>query len=194
MKNEYILLFLFFICIYSCKTSLPVTGDNPYCNAIVKRGYSRITLMPFESVVKEDTLSVNEIRYECSYSGLYVHKAMFDKYGKWNKSFRNRKGILTTLIWENIPLLENSTEEFTVVAMGLESRDYVYSGVSVFDKDGNDVLTENTFMQEKIKNYFGELIRENVYSDTQFYELYWTSFNSQVWKDGSWSRTKFEYP
>lgn len=121
-------------------------------------------------------------------------QSSFNKYGKWNKSFHSNKNTPAILIWEDLVLFENSAEKFIIAATGFESAEYVYSGLFVFDKKGNDMLAGNSFLQEKIKDRIGELIRKNDYTKTEFYEEYWTTFDPKVWEYGSCKWTKFIFP
>jgi hypothetical protein len=75
----------------------------------------------FKSVVNNDTIKLNEVKYECVYTAMYTKKVMYDKFGKWHKEIYTNKERHPMLIWENIKLFANDSTKFTIVTNGLES-------------------------------------------------------------------------
>lgn len=83
MKETLSILLLFLI--FSCSTSQKVVKEEK-CPKIYKNKYTEILNEKYETIYNKDTISFNEIRFECIHSAFYTHKIMFDKFGKWDKS------------------------------------------------------------------------------------------------------------
>lgn len=157
--------------------------DTKLCPDIYKNGFKEIQFDKFDSVVGRDTLSVTEVKYVCTYSVLYTHKVMFDKFGQWHKSVSSENAATPLLIWENIRLFDDSPKNYTVITSGEESWKYIYAGITVLDDSGKDILSEDSPERQKLIDYFKNLIRKNKERNDGFYEIYWTSFNPERWNE-----------
>ncbi len=180
MKNIFLIIFVF-LCQFGFSQKKSEKAEIR-CPKIYKHKIKNIVIEPFLSVVQNDTIQIFEAKYECVYSALYTHKAMFDKFGKWKKSVPNKNQNNPNLIWEKVSLFDDG-KKYTVVTTGVEEWKYIYAGVSVFDENGKDLLAESSSEKQKIIDYFSELIIKNDDKKDAFYELYWTTFNPKRWKE-----------
>jgi len=169
---KYFLTILFLFSALNCFSQ--EQNDKDRCPSVYRNNFKRILVDAFESVVGKDTLILTEVKYECTYSALYTHKLMFDKFGKWHKSVSHEGKTTPSLIWENVQLFPESSKKYTVISSGEESWKYIYSGVMVLDESGKDVLAEDSPERQKLIDYFKKLIRKNKDKNASFYEVYST--------------------
>ena len=176
---------LLFLLVFGCQFGFSQKKSEKAeirCPKIYKHKIKNTVVEPFQSIVQKDTIQIFEAKFECVYSSLYSHKAMFDKFGKWNKTVPTHHQNNPNLIWENISLFEDG-KKYTVVTSGIEEWKYIYAGISVFDENGNDMLAENSAEKQKIIDYFSKLIIENDDKKDAFYEVFWTTFNPKRWQE-----------
>lgn len=179
MRNSIYLIFITFI-LASCSSVNNVTEKR--CKSILKNDYKNILEDKFVSVVNNDTILLNEVKYECVYTAMYTQKGMFDRFGKWDKEIYPSGKRHPILLWNNIKLFPNDTTEFIVAANGLESVETIYASVLVFDKNNNDLLSENSKFKSELIEYFSELIKSNNLKKRDFYEIYWKTVDPKHWE------------
>jgi len=110
----------------------------------LKNDYKTILEEKFESVVDNDTIFLNEVKYECVYTAMYTKKGMYDRFGKWNQEIYPKGRNHPILLCNNVRLFPNDTTEFIVATNGLESLETIYTSVLVFDKENKDLLVSNS--------------------------------------------------
>lgn len=148
------------------------------CKKIIKNGFKTVLYGEFKSVVNNDTIKLNEVKYECVHTAMYTKKVMYDKFGKWHKEIYPNSERHPILIWENIKLFANDSTKFTIATNGLESIETIYASILVFDENNNDLLAKSSPYRDKLVEYFGNLIiNENVKKE-DFYDIYWKTVNS----------------
>lgn len=178
MKN---ILCLFVITTFaSCASTNNISEKR--CETILKNDYKNILVEKFESNVDNETLFFNEVKYECVHSAMYTAKVMYDKFGKWNNAIFPKGERHPLLVWKNVKLFPNDSTEFIVATNGLESIETIYASVLVFDKQNNDLLTENSVYKAKLIEYFSGMIRANNSKKEEFYEIYWKTVDPKAWK------------
>jgi len=109
---------------------------------------------------------------------------MYNLFGEWHKGVNpDNNKHRTYLIWENIDLLSNN-DRYTVVTFGVEKLDDIFSSVMVFDKEGKDILSENSEIKSKVIDFFSKEIRKkkNKKMKTIFYQKYIKQFKPEYWK------------
>lgn len=139
-------------------------------------------------LLAKEKIKVSEISFNATYSSFYTRKVMFDNFGDWNKGLFLKKSRFPLLIWEDIKLLKNSDELFTVIAGGFEDTNglqlkskvtknnhSIYSSIIVLDSNGNDYLAGNRPHKKDIINFFANGIK-NLDNSLLFYTKfhYWT--------------------
>lgn len=164
-------LVLITILVLICCTSTKVTPERR-CVTIRKNDFRSIREDIFKSVVKNETIFLNEIKFECVYSAMYLQKGMYDNFGKWNWEIYPDGEIHPILVWNNVKLFANDTTEFIVAANGLESFETIYASVLVFDKNNKDLLAANSVYKSKLIKYFSTMIKSNDDKKEDFYEIY----------------------
>lgn len=162
--------------------SLTSYSQEKRCKKIIKNGFKRVLYEEFKSVVNNDTIKLNEVKYECVYTAMYTKKVMYDKFGKWHKEIYTNKERHPMLIWENIKLFANDSTKFTIVTNGLESIETIYASILVFDQNNNDLLAESSPYRDKLVDYFGKLIINNNKKE-DFYDIYWKQVDPKHWKE-----------
>ena len=177
MKLNYLLLLTFIT--LGCDVTSQNTVKEEKCPKIYKYNFTEIRNENYKTTTNNDTISLNEIRFECVYSSFNTHKVMYDKFGKWNKaiSVNNKKHPI--LVWENVDLFSNG-KKYNVYTSGIEEWKHIYASVMVFDEKENDLLSNDSSEKEKLTNYFANLIKHIKYGNVDFYETYWKTVNQNV--------------
>jgi len=178
MKGIY--LTIIFSIFLSCSSSQKAIKETK-CPKIYKNKFTEILNEKYVTVNGKDTTKINEIRYECVYSAFYTHKAMYDKYGKWDKEIFPSNRNRPILMWNNIDLLSNG-KKYTVLTNGLEEWKHIYASVMILDEEERDVLTEQTEEKIALTNFFGELIKNHNPKKKDFYEVYWKMVDPKRWE------------
>ena len=92
-------------------------------------------------LVEKDTIYINELRFYKIKSARDGMKLMYLNFGKWNKK---TKGIhqknMNSFIWENVKLLDENNNLFTVVADGTETETDFFASIKIFDDTQKDCL------------------------------------------------------
>ena len=166
--------------LFSCSSTNKVTEKR--CKSILKNDYKNILKDKFESVVNNDTIFLNEVKYECVYTAMYTKKGMYDRFGKWDKEIYPKGKHHPILLWNNVKLFPNDTTEFIVAANGLENVETIYASVLVFDKNNNDLLSDESEFKTKLIDYFSEMIKTNNEKKSDFYEIYWKTVDPKRWE------------
>jgi len=147
--------------------------NTPY---IYKNGFLNYNILQIPIIQKNDTITLNELRFNAVFSAYYTQKVMYDKFGKWTKEIRPNNELQPILVWENIKLFENQNKLFSVYANGDENLNEIYASVLVYDDEANDCLEESNILKEKIINYFSKGI-QNLNDNDEFYGVYSKSLN-----------------
>ncbi len=179
MKHSLIIIITALILI-SCASTNKVTEKR--CKSILKNDYQNILEDKFESVVNNDTIYLNEVKYECVYTAFYTKKGMYDRFGRWNQEIYPNGKTHPILLWKDVKLFPNDTTEFIVAAYGKESNKTTYASVLVFDKQNKDLLTEKSEYKTKLIDYFSDMIKTNDSEKKDFYEAYWTTVDPLHWE------------
>jgi hypothetical protein len=180
------LLIISLLLIFSCSTSQKVIKEEK-CPEIYKNKYTEILNEKYETIYNKDTISFNEIRFECVYSALYTHKIMFDKFGKWDKTIYPSNKKHPILVWEKVDLYSNG-KKYNVYTNGTEEHKHIYASVMVFDENDTDLLVNESLEKESLTSYFAELIIKHKTEKKDFYNVYWTMVDPERAKP---KRTKF---
>jgi hypothetical protein len=178
-------IFIFtFILINSCSTSRKNSvyfhdGTPRECwRSDHKKGYKRIVDDKFLSINENDTLLINEIRFECTNTAFKLSEAMYNAYGKWESMvFLDYQSPL--LVWNNLSLFDRDTTRYTVITNGVEDYGIIYGSGMVFS-NGEDILDDPN-LNQKIKIHFTKLM-ENVAANRndEFYKVYWKQRNPDL--------------
>ena len=152
------------------------------CKSILKNDYKTILEEKFVSIVDNDTIRLNEVKYECVHSTFYTSKGMYDRFGKWNHEIYPNGKHHPILFWNNVKLFPNDTTEFMVATNGLESMKTIYTSVLVFDKKNKDLLSDESEYRTKLIAYFSKMIKSNTSEKGDFYEVYWTTVDPKRWE------------
>jgi hypothetical protein len=175
MKLYYLLLLA--VIALSCATPSKVVSEDK-CPKIYKNSFTEIRNEKLKTLLNKDTVTFNEIRFECVFSAFYTHKIMYDKFGKWDKALfiNNKKHPI--LVWENVDLFSDG-KKYNVITDGLEEWKHIYASVMVFDYKENDLLSKDSIEKEKLINYFSNQIKKLNDRNQDFYEIYWKTVNSR---------------
>ncbi|WP_435262993.1 hypothetical protein [Tenacibaculum sp. nBUS_03] len=168
MKNIFIVLIT--LISLNCSTKQKVSGLEK-CPKIFKRNFSSIEDGKYKTILKNDTIIFNELRYKCVNSAFYTHKVMYDKFGGWHKVIYPKNSKSPILLWEKIDLFNNG-EKLNIYTSGIEEWKHIYASIMVFDKNENDLLASNSSYKEKIKKMFAEMIKKNKTYKKEFYKKF----------------------
>ncbi len=171
-----IISFLLFFSCSSQKNNRAIKCFKTYKTTLIK-----ISNNDSYDFIKNDTNIYNEIRYECTDAFNISHFVMYNKFGKWDKTFYSDNKKLPILIWKNINLFENG-KSYTVLTNGNEERNNTYASFIVFDDKGNDLIAKDSLQQEKLINFFSILMKTKKSNSKEFYEVYWKEADPEYWK------------
>lgn len=172
MKHCYLILFI--ILISSCKTSQNL--DHFKCNnsKYSKNEFKNVTNDEYETVINNDTISINQIKYNCVFTGFLLKKVMYDNFGKWDESRYKKDERHPILVWKNVQLFSSQPEKYMIATTGGgEEENKIFASIMIFDKNGKDLLAENLNLRNKITEYFTQLIKSNNMDHKEFYPIYW---------------------
>lgn len=158
MKN---ILFIVLSCLLliSCASQKNLSNEKK-CKRILKDDFSRVLSEEFITVLDNDTIRVNELKYVCVFNSNYLNARMEEAYGKWTKYIFLDGKVNPLYIWEKVKLFRDDEKLFIVATTGDENLKTIYSSVMVFDENYKDLLTENSSYKTRLINYFGNLIRK----------------------------------
>ena len=179
MKNSLFTIITALILISCSSTKIK---PEKRCKSILKNDYKTILEEKFKSVVGNDTIFLNEVKYECVHNAMYTQKGMYDRFGKWNQEIYPKIRNHPILLWNNVKLFPNDTTEFIVATSGLESVETIYASVLVFDKKNKDLLSDESENKTKLIEYFSEMIKTNNSKKRDFYEIYWKTVDPKRWE------------
>ncbi|MEM6720459.1 MAG: hypothetical protein AAF611_14125 [Bacteroidota bacterium] len=152
------------------------------CLKMLKNDYAGVLYHKFRPVVGNDTLQINEVKFECVITSFYTKKVLYDRFGMWHKEiYRNPSGRIPELLWKDIQLFEDDEKKFTVVARGVETPKTIYASIMVFDDNNYDMLHKNSPYRDKIVALFGEYIKTDT-DDRKFYEVFWKRYDPERWQ------------
>ena len=154
---------------------------NPNTPYIYKNGYLNYDILKIPVSQKNDTIYVNQLRFNAVLSAMYTKKAMYERYGIWTKEIRPNNESHPILVWENVKLFDNEGRTFTIYANGNENWNEIYASVLVFDNNKRDGLSEDYPDKNRIINFFSNSIK-NLNDKNDFYDIYWTSVNEYIKK------------
>jgi hypothetical protein len=166
--------------ITSCSSTVKV-NEHP-CKPLLRNNHKTILIDKFKSIVGNDTLYLNEVKYECVFTVFYLKKGMYDRFGKWNQVIYPEGEYHPILLWKNVKLFPNDTTEFTVATSGEESAETIYASALVFDKKNNDLLSDDSEYQTKLIEYFSKMIKKNNAKKRDFYDIYWKMVDPNRWR------------
>ncbi len=138
-------IYLFFLLIiFSCSSTIKVSENKTI-------SHFKIVTTPI--LVEKDTIYVNELRFYKIKSAKDGMKLMYLNFGKWNKKFESiHQKNMNSFIWENVKLLDENNNLFTVVADGAETESDYFASIKIFDNTQKDCLNKNyPYQQQLIK-------------------------------------------
>ncbi len=169
MKSSFFKIILMVLLLFiSCNTTNAIFSKE--CPTFQKNDFNRVVLVEQKSSVDNEVKAFNEARFNCVSNVNYLSKAMFDTFGKWDKTITPDSGS-TTLIWEKVQLFGDEKTYFQVATSGVEFKTKVFASVSVFNQEGQDLLSDASPLKEQLITYFGNLIKNNDDSKVAFYDL-----------------------
>ena len=157
--------------IFGCSSSQKV-AEEVKCPQLYQNGYKKIVYGKYETVSNNDTIKINEVRFECVFTAFYTQKVMFDKFGKWDKAIHSGNKTHPMLLWEKVDLYSNG-KKYNVITNGIEDMKQIYASVMVFDENETDLLSKESPEKENLTNYFADLIKNNNNEKKDFYDVYW---------------------
>ena len=140
MRNYIYIFFALFI--FGCSSTKEFSKNKI-------NSYFKIITTPI--LVEKDTIYVNELRFYNIKSARDGMKLMYLNFGKWNKKIESiHQKNTNSFIWENVPLLDENTTLFTVVADGTETKTDYFASIKIFDTVQKDCLRGNYPYQQKL--------------------------------------------
>ncbi|WP_066222032.1 hypothetical protein [Formosa haliotis] len=146
--------------------------SNPNTPYIYKNGFKDYEVKPILTLQDNDSIYVNELRFNAVFSALYTKKLMYDKYGKWDQEVWLQGATRPILVWENRKLLESEDQLYSVATNGTESKAEMFASVIVFDLKNNDCMSDNYQQRDALIHFFASEIW-NLNPSEAFYDVYW---------------------
>ena len=178
MKNALIIFAL--VIVSSCSPTKQISYSK--CPSMDENYYENILEDKFKTVIKNDTIQLNVIKFLCVRTAFYLDKGMFDKFGKWHQTI-HPDGKTPFLLWQRVKLFSNDTTKFTVATRGYEGLETIYTSVLVFDENNKDLLADNSEYKSKLIEYFSNMIHTNDKRKKDFYEHYWKEIDPARWEE-----------
>ena len=171
MKYLYaFILMLFFFNQSSYSQSKTKKRITPSGKTIYINGFSDYKIEPFLTIIKKDSIRYHELRFNNTNSAMYAGKFMYDTFGEWDK-FKLNKQPYPFVIWKNKKLFNDDPELYTVVTIGYEGNNSIYTSVLVFDSKNRDCLSDTSKSKTKLIQYFSEGIW-NLTGRDKYYKLW----------------------
>ncbi|MEZ4892866.1 MAG: hypothetical protein R3A50_09580 [Saprospiraceae bacterium] len=150
-----------------------VKTNNPAVPCLYKNGYKNYEIKPFLSKIGRDSIYINELRFNAAYMYICTGKALYDKFGRWDKYLRACEDCGESLIWENVKLFKDSDELYTIAASGAKNCDEVYASVVIFNTKQEDCLAESYEKREAIIEHFSKAIRHLNHNMSFYRDIYY---------------------
>ena len=133
---------MFSLFIFSCSSTAEVSENKTY---------SQFKIVTTPILIEKDTIYINELRFYKIKSAKDGVKLMYLNFGKWIKKTRGiHQKNMNSFIWENVKLLDENNNLFTVVADGAETETDFFASIKIFDDTQKDCLLENYIYQQKL--------------------------------------------
>jgi hypothetical protein len=161
---------------YENEVGIKTETANPNTPFIYKNGYKNFEIKQILSLNTNDSLYINQLRFNAVLSAMYTQNLMYNKFGKWDKEIWLSETDMPILMWENRKLIDSQSQLFTVFVSGTESWKEIYASVIVFDSKDQDCLSEISENKNLLIKFFSTEIR-NLNSNKKFYDLYWKTVN-----------------
>lgn len=185
IRLTFIVFSIGILSISACSSTKQIS-QNPRitnCKQNFKNNFSRLELDETTLNINNKTEKVTEAKFRCVYTFLQSKKVMFDKFGKWNEESLPKNKHHPLLIWNDVLLLENSPERFTVIATGEETlNEETYASISILDENGKDVLAPESHYKNDLIDFFSNLIRETNHEDEEFHKVYLKNVSPKKWE------------
>ena len=175
-----IYLFISMLIILGCASSQKSVNDEK-CLKFYEFSYPKITQEREGSSSRNDSIIINEMRFECLSSALFTHKVMYDKFGKWNKEIYTSRTNNPILVWENVDLY-SSGKKYHIFTHGIETNLSMYGSVMVFDEHYNDLLSTNSSEKQSLTQYFTDMVKNLKMGNEDFFEVYWKMIDPKIWE------------
>ncbi|WP_310994320.1 hypothetical protein [Aequorivita marina] len=179
-------LIIVVISVITACSSTKITSEKKRiseCSEHFKNDFSRLQLAETLLTINNKTEKVTEAKFICVYSFLQTKKVMYDSFGLWNSESSSKKQHHPLLIWNDIPLLENVTEKFTIIASGKEHfKIETYASISVLDENGRDALSSQSRYKTALIDYFSNMIKETNHENDTFYNVYLKKVSPKKWE------------
>ncbi|TYB79695.1 hypothetical protein [Bizionia myxarmorum] len=164
-KIIYALLCLMLI---GCKTTdstltetLPINGFQK--GVTTKKANSSLYINGFESakiIHDKEGLAVSELQFHYTATTVETSKVMVNNFGVWKKRRPFYSEKHQAFVWENIQLLKNTSEKFTVITDGHEGDRILFSSIMVIDSENKDCLAKGHKLRDAIVMYFTEELKK----------------------------------
>ena len=174
--KKILLAFISFILVFSCAAQNKVKTQkfktsNPNTKFLYRNGFEDYEITPSISIIENDTIIFNELKFNGVISAMYTQKLMYDKFGEWDEIIKPKSLNNLIFVCENVKLFENSEQLYTVAADGTESWKEMYASVIVLNSTNQDCLSEDSIIKDSLISYFSNGIK-NLNSSKKFNRLY----------------------
>lgn len=165
----------------ACSTSNIKKGEKT-CGITYANDFKSIMYAAFPEAITEDSLQLNEVRFECINTSFAVKKVLYDTYGIWDKAIYVEGQKHPILIWKHRAFITDGKEQYNIAAYGAEELKIIYSSAMVYTNSGEDILRSTSGNKKKIIDKLSQLIKNNDISKRDFYEAYWTEVDPSAWE------------
>lgn len=182
--NKNLIPFVVFLVFMSCSTQYKVKTEkhktsNPNTPFIYKNGFKNYEITPSISIVENDTITFNELKFNAVQSAMYTQKLMYDKFGKWDTIIKPKNQLHLIFVWQNVKLFKNNEKTYTVAADGIESWEEMYASVIILNASNQDCLSVDSEIKDSLISYFSYGIK-NLNSSVKFYSLYRKNYSKYI--------------
>lgn len=149
--KKYIWMLLMFTAL-SCSSSKDVTNKNED----LEFGVVNTPL-----IVENDTIYINELRFYRTQSVMDGMKLMYENYGNWSEKINGKhQQNINRIVWQNVKLINESNELFTVIADGTETKTDYFACLMIFDSQDKDCFNTEHPYKEQLTKLFVDKMKE----------------------------------
>lgn len=138
----------------------------------IKPDASQVEIVSTPLVIEKEIFYANELRFYKIQAALDAMKLMCLNYGKWSKKVDGKhQQNIKRLIWENVKLIKQSNETFTVIADGAETESAYFACLIVLDSKNRNCFDKDHPYKENLLSLFTEKMSK-MDRDSKVYKLF----------------------
>ncbi len=126
----------------------------------LKEHYLEFKIAETPLILENETIYLNELRIYKTYSAMDGMRLMQQNFGEGNNELTGKHTqYLKRIIWQDVKLLDEKDETFTVITDGIESKKAYFTCIMVFDSEGRNCFNPEHPYREQLIDFFVEKMK-----------------------------------